>query len=383
MLVCISPNGGAQYSGTAPLRSIRVATVEGIASFNRDAPGAPWRRGDQLRPDLHVSALLFDPRSGLLFAGGHGSGGLWRSADDGKTWHRLTNGLTNQHIYSVQAQYIGDKTRLWVGAEPTSLYLSDDLGTTWTERDSLRRVPEHENWTFPSPPHIGHVKGVAWHNAKPNRIFVLVEQGGLYVSQDAGLTWRELKGYLIGDQKFYRDAHRICIRPSDPDQIYFATGDGLCRSEDGGETWNYLMTKEGRIGYPDAMFIDAHDERKIVIGGPKLGPELWSKIFHSQATVLVSPDGGATWIEKANGLNAPLKGNIEAMSMYSTATSVDYLAGTATGQLFLSEDGCESWACLADDLPPISKAGHFRWFLSEEERHAVEERMRRWSGAAA
>jgi photosystem II stability/assembly factor-like uncharacterized protein len=377
MLATLSPNGRTAYSGDGPLDEIKVATVEGIYTLRRESGTDSWAIVDRVHPEWPVGSLLYEPETGLLFAGVHGGGGLWRSADRGTNWVRIGSTVPS-HIYSIQCQYIGDRTRLWVGAEPASLFSSDDLGDTWTECETLKSVPEHENWTFPPPPHIGHVKGVAWHDSAPDTLFVLVEQGGLFKTTDAGQTFVELKGYLIGDQQFYRDSHRVLIAPGNPDLVYFATGDGLCRSIDGGNTWTYLLTKESRIGYPDAMFIDALDERKIVIGGPKSAPETWRQSQHAQATVLVSTDGGDTFVEQANGLDAPLKGNIEAMAMASWDGQVAYLAGTATGQLFLSEDGAASWSLLSDQLPPISKAGHYRWFLSESERHAIEARMRGW-----
>jgi photosystem II stability/assembly factor-like uncharacterized protein len=380
MTACLSPNGRTEYFGDGPLQTLKVGTIEGIYTFSRGSQAAPWCAVDRVHPEWPVSSLLLEPRSRLMFAGVHGGGGLWRSSDQGKTWNRIARDIPS-HIYSVQCQYIGQQARLWVGVEPASLYVSNDLGQTWTECATLKTMPEHENWTFPPPPHIAHVKGVAWHDSAPDTLFVLVEQGGLFKTTDAGRTFSELKGYLIGDQQFYRDSHRVCISRRDPQRVYFATGDGLCRSDDGGESWRYLLTKEGRIGYPDAMFIDALDERKIVLGGPKSAPRTWISSQNAAATVLVSTDGGDTWSEKAAGMNAPVKGNIEAMAMYAGQGHVTYVAGTATGQVFLSEDGCESWKCLADDLPPISKAGHYRWFLSEGERKVIEERMKAWKNA--
>jgi photosystem II stability/assembly factor-like uncharacterized protein len=268
-----------------------------------------------------------------------------------------------------------------VGVEPASLFVSEDLGESWTECSALRSMPDHEKWMFPPPPHIAHVKGVAWHDSAPDTLFVLVEQGGLFKTTDGGRTFAELKGYLAGDEQFYRDSHRVRISPSNPSLIYFATGDGLCRSTDGGDTWKYVMTKEGAIGYPDALFIDALDEDKIVMGGPKSAPRDWRSTQHAAATVMVSFDRGETWREMATGMNGPLKGNIEAMASYAWQGRVAYLAGTATGEVFLSEDGCESWSLATGDLPPISKAGHYRWFLSDAEREVIEERMRRWKSA--
>lgn len=377
MYACVSPNGKTTYEGDK-LDVIFAGTIGGIHKFVRAGEG--WKKEKVIRPDLHIAALALEPKSGLMFAGAHGGGGLWRSADKGETWERIGKDMP-AHVYAIQCQPRNGGVRVWVGVEPASLFFSDDLGNTWTERASLKSVPENENWTFPPPPHIAHVKQVAWHESAPDKIYVLVEQGGLFRSNDAGQTWTELKGYLIGDQEFYRDSHRLIVRPSNPDHLYFATGDGLCRSTDGGETWTYLMTKEGPIGYPDAMFLDPHDDRKIVIGGPSAAPALWRESRNAKGVVLVSADGGDSWTQKTKGLNAPLKGNIEAMACFATPEGAIYLAGTAIGQLFVSDDGCESWRTIAEDLPPVSKAGHYRWFLTDAERAAIEDRMRQWKNA--
>jgi hypothetical protein len=48
--------------------------------------------------------------------------------------------------------------------------------------------------------------------------------------------------------------------------------------------------------------------------------------------------------------------------------------GTAVGEVFASEDGGETFHLIAT-MPPISKAGHFRKFLSPEDRERVEREM--------
>lgn len=378
MLVCVSPNGGAETRSDEPARRLLVGTITGIAVFERDGEGSRWNLRTLVRRDLQVSALLYLPEQRLVLAGGHGAGGLWISRDLGESFSRIA--FPAAHIYSIQCQYRAGGPRLWVGTEPAALFYSDDLGATWTELASLRSVPEHENWTFPPPPHIGHVKGVSWCDADPDRLFVLVEQGGLFVTDNLGKDWRELKGYLIGDQKFYRDSHRLCINPENPDWMIFATGDGLCRSEDGGETWVYVMTRQGRIGYPDCLFIDPYDPDRIIVAGPQ---SEGAPRIHAKATVMLSRDRGDHFEDVGATMGAPLRGNIEAMAMYATPENALFFAGTATGELFVSYDRCESWECVCADLPPVSKAGHYRWYLTDEERAVIESEMQKWKQEAA
>ncbi|HVW70580.1 MAG TPA: hypothetical protein VHB68_16495, partial [Steroidobacteraceae bacterium] len=75
-------------------------------------------------------------------------------------------------------------------------------------------------------------------------------------------------------------------------------------------------------------------------------------------------------------------GNIEAMAHHHAGDYLAILAGTATGEVYLTENDGVSWSCIAKGLPPISKAGHYRWFLSDEERATVLDKMRTWKSQA-
>jgi len=75
-------------------------------------------------------------------------------------------------------------------------------------------------------------------------------------------------------------------------------------------------------------------------------------------------------------LPSPIVGNIEAMGLYHWSDRVMLVAGTATGEVFACEDAGGVWEQLATGLPPISKGGHYRWFLPPGERGRIEERMR-------
>src|SRR4051794_37583610 len=86
-MICLSPNGKTiSRSKAAPL-VLLVATADAVFEFRRERAGAPWTlHRDDILAGHHVSALLFEPRSGLLFAGLHFEGGVMVSADGGSTW---------------------------------------------------------------------------------------------------------------------------------------------------------------------------------------------------------------------------------------------------------------------------------------------------------
>jgi len=376
VIACLSCNGGTATAGETPATVLMVATIRGLHVLGRQGPGSPWSLQRQSLAELHVSSLLWEPVSGLLFAGAHGGGGLWVSADRGASWSPRMEGIEHKHVYTLAAQYRGGRTVLLAGTEPAAVYRSDDLGVTWRTLGSLTAVPGSDQWTFPPPPHIAHVKNIAFHPDEPETLYVCIEQGALLKSVDDGRTWFEEAGYASDDDFFSNDNHRVLIKPSNRDALYMCGGEGLYASSDGGRHWEHLTRRDDRVGYPDAMFIDPRHDDVLYMAGPRLPPRRWGESRLADPTVLRSRDSGRHWQEIREGLPSPIVGNIEAMGLYHWSDRVMLVAGTATGEVFACEEAGGVWEQLATGLPPISKGGHYRWFLPPGERGRIEERMR-------
>ena len=138
----------------------------------------------------------------------------------------------------------------------------------------------------------------------------------------------------------------------------------------------HTTTRTFTIGYPYAGFIDPRNEDILYMGGPQNAPLVWGAQRSANSTFMCSLDGGTTWTERRNGLPTTIVGNIEAMGMHHNGESLMLTAGTATGEVFVSDDAGETWSTAASGLPPISKGGHYRWFLAAAQRASVEEAMR-------
>jgi photosystem II stability/assembly factor-like uncharacterized protein len=375
-IAILSCNGGTVTHGTGPAEILKVATIEGLVTLRRRGPG-DWVNEGAVLTDIHVSAVLWEPRAGLLFAGGHLDGGLWVSTAQGGTWSPCMDGIKHDNIYSIAAQHRGAETVLFVGTEPAELYRSDDLGRSWHELSSMRSVPNTHLWNFPPPPHIAHCKNVSWHPANLTTYYVCVEQGALLRTEDDGASWIELEGYEdVAKDKFRHDVHRVLITPSNPNQLLLVTGEGCYISTDAGDHFEKVTDRFYRIAYPDASFIDPRNESVIYMGGPNDSPVGWGADRCAYATVMRSTDGGRSWTEHNRGMPDPIRGNIEAMGLYHYGDQVTLFAGTATGEVYVSEDAGENWVCAAAGLPPISKAQHYRWFLSPEEKLVIETKMK-------
>ncbi len=370
----LSPNGQDTSFGDGPATRLLVGTLEGVATLGRDAPDAPWALLGRSLADRHVGALVHEPLSGKLFAGAHADGGLWVSDDgEGAGWRPLTAGLDRPHVYSLAVRQTGDRVTLFLGTSPAGLYRSDDLGESWTEVTSIFDVPDTDKWTFPPPPHIPHVKNIVFHPGRPETIYVLVEQGALLRSTDDGASWSELSSYSDPDELAYRDVHRLRINPASPENFYLATGEGLYRSDDGAASWQHLMQRGDRMGYPDFLYLDPDDRDTIYMGGSYRNPRVWYETGKAESCVLRSTDRGASWLELDHGLPKPVVGAFEAMTMHRWGGGMMMAVGTATGQVYATEDKGASWDCIADDVTPVSKDDHHLPFLSPEERQRVME----------
>jgi photosystem II stability/assembly factor-like uncharacterized protein len=374
MFVCLSPNGRSTSRSDEPALSMLVGTVKGVYHLERVSPASRWEIAGRSLNGLHISSLLHETKSNTVFAGAHNNGGLFASTDGGKTWEERTNGLSSMHVYSLAAQQRGDQVVLYAGTEPAALHRSYDLGQTWHELSSMTDVPNTEKWTFPPPPHIAHVKNVIFDPRDASVIYVAVEQGALLKSTDAGESWRELEAYSKDEDSQYKDIHRLALGRNNPDILYMTTGIGLYKSTDAGESWDHLTDTEAPVGYPDPLFVDPNDDRTVFIAGGRTGPAGWRTGF-SHATVLRSRDGGQTWDNVRDGIPEPVRGNFEAMSMHESPDGLSFFIGTATGEVFCSEDQGDSWQLIIKGIPAFSKSGHYRHFLPDEEKRVVEAAM--------
>ena len=208
MTIALSHGGTTIYSSRSPSNEVLVGTREGVVTIARENSDAEWQVTHRAIPDKHISAMITEPESGLMFAGAfHGS--VQMSADGGKSWEPRGNGMTQDNVYSLAARHVDGQVRLFAGTEPAHLFVSDDLGVNWSEMPSLRSVPSVPKWNFPAPPHIGHVKHINFDPENPATIYASVEVGGLFRSTDAGEHWEEFPS-------LYEDVHRLMIHPSNP-----------------------------------------------------------------------------------------------------------------------------------------------------------------------
>lgn len=352
MPICLSHSGKTIFSANEPASEMLVGTVNGILFLRRKALEEPWDIVKGALKGKHVVAITIEPRSGTIIASMH-DGGIRSSNDGGKTWNDRSKGIAFENVYCLAYSDAGGRGRLYAGTEPAHLYVSENLGENWEEVVSLLSVPSSPKWTFPVPPHLGHVKDISPHPTDPNTIYVCVEQGGVFRTRDGGKTWKELHHTLKND-----DCHRLVIVPSDPNKMFLPTGYGFYWSTDGGDSWENIGQRVRRLEYPDALVINPDNQDLVFMSGASASPHSWLTSHSADPKIARSRDQGLTWEIVDHGMPEHMNASFEAMTLEAWDGRCAIYAGNTDGKIYSTFDEGGSWHVQAEGLPPISKTIH-------------------------
>ncbi len=95
-----------------------------------------------------MQCLAVDPRdSEVLYAGSRGDG-VWKSTSRGSDWARLE--FSEPDVFSLAVSPADGA--LYVGTEPSKLFVSRDDGQSWRELTALQDIPSRPTWSFPPRP---------------------------------------------------------------------------------------------------------------------------------------------------------------------------------------------------------------------------------------
>ena len=150
---------------------------------------------------------------------GPGSG-IYKSSDGGSNWQQLTRGLPMSGVGRIGLAIApSNRARIYaiVDAKEGGLFRSDDSGVTWSKTSSDSRI-----W------------GRGWYFGKvvvdpKNADLVYISNTGVYRSRDGGRTFGEpFKGSPGGD-----DYHQLWIYPDDGNRMILGGDQGAVISVDG------------------------------------------------------------------------------------------------------------------------------------------------------
>ena len=255
--------------------------------------------------------LAVDPANAAHYFIAAASGGVWKTLNNGTTWTPI---FDNEGSYSIGALALDPKNPavLWVGTG---------------EANSQRSVSYGD---------------------------------GIYRTEDAGRTWRNL------GLKTSEHIARIAIDPRDSRTVYVAAqgplwsagGDrGLFKTTDAGRTWNKVLSVSENTGVTDVA-IDPRNPDTLIAASYQRRRHTWTLIDGGpESAIYRSTDAGATWSKVTSGLPAEDLGRItfapspkDSSLVYASVEAANKKSG-----IFRSNDFGASWELRS----PIEFAGMY------------------------
>ncbi len=219
-------------------------------------------------------------------------------------------------------------------------------------------------WRMIGPFRGGRTVAAAGIADQPNVFIVAVNNGGVWKTTDAGRVWTP-----IFDDQPTGSIGALAIAPSDPNIIYvgsgeglqrpdLSVGDGMYKSNDGGETWRQIGLRDGQ--QISAMTVDPRDPQRVFVAvlGHPYGP-------NPERGVYLTENGGDTW-KKVLGPDEntgatdvefdPKNPNIVYAVLWQARQGPwenAQFSGPNSG-LFKSMDGGKTWKPQSKGLPAFS-----------------------------
>src|SRR5438874_455639 len=309
------------YAGSGEgLQRPDLSVGDGI--YKSTDAGETWQHLG-LRDGQQVPAIIVDPKDpNRVFAAvlGHPYGpnterGVYRSTDGGQNWQRVLYKDPNTGAMDLAFDPRNPQTIyavLWAARRPpwsvgnsyngpgSGLFKSTDGGNSWLQL--TKGVPTFEQG-------LGRI-GLGVSPSDPNRVYAMVdakpEFGGVFRSDDAGMSWRRVNN----ESRIWgrgSDFAEVKVDPRNPDIIYVANTSSY-RSTDAGQNFTAIKGAPGGDDY-HRIWINPENSNIILIAADQ------------GATITVN--GGQTW---SSWYNQP------TAQMYHVVTDAHFPYWVCSGQ---------------------------------------------------
>ena len=207
----------------------------------------------------------------------------------------------------------------------------------------------------------------------PMTYYVGAASGGVWKTKDGGLNW-----FPVFDDQEVHSIGAVAVAPSNPMVVYVGTGessirsnvsigDGVYKSEDGGETWkNIGLKNSGRIS---RIIVHPNDPDKVYVGalGHAYSPQKERGVYMTQ-------DGGKSWrqtlfVDENTGISDMVMDTDNPLVLFAGAWHLELktwqrISGGPGSGIFKSTDGGITWNRLRGNGLPTKDVGKIAFSMT-------------------
>ena len=260
--------------------------------------------------------------------------------------HRTSSDSRAPDSPDLAAAYFADQRRSENGTVPEDAALkSYELAKVYREQAKGARKPAAITWSWIGPGNIGgRMRSIIIDPAVPDRIFVGGVSGGIWRSENGGVTWTP----VADEMSNLAVTCMVGMFITEPDTLFAGTGEGgffkqktntknspipgagIFRSIDGGTTWTHL----GKTSGPNWT----------IVSDLALSPDETVLLAATGSGIYRSTDRGENWTRTYSGKTVL---DVE----FTSDSSQIVVAGRSDGGAAYSSDNGLTWAT-AIGFPP-------------------------------
>jgi photosystem II stability/assembly factor-like uncharacterized protein len=345
-----------------------VATRKGLLDF--ELRQGQWTLARKAFLGQPVSAVLRDPDKGWIYAAlnlGHFGVKLHRSQDDGDTWEEIScptyagvEAGEQEKKRSLQLIWVLERDRqgnLWAGTIPGGLFKSTDGGQSWQINENLWNNPLRQEW-FGGGYDAAGIHSICVDPRRDGYMALAVSCGGVWLSDDYGDTWRHATRGMIADymppeqadNPATQDPHRLVQCHEEPDHFWVQHHNGIFYSSDRCANWQRVHAQPSAFGF--AVAVHPHEPGTAwFVPGAK---DEFRYPVDCRLLVNRTRDAGKTFTALTRGL--PQDESFDLVYRHGLdvdETGTGLVMASTTGNLWVSDNGGDSWTCLSHHLPPV------------------------------
>jgi photosystem II stability/assembly factor-like uncharacterized protein len=348
------------------MTEVLVGTKKGLFVLEGE-PGGEFEVKARAFAGQPVEYAMREPRTRRLLAGVSNpfyGPKIWHAEDPAGEWEQ-TEGVALpeggdkalERIWTIVAGEADDT--VYAGGDPGVLFESRDGGLHWELNRALWEHPTRPQWQ----PGGG---GLCLHSiapwpGEPERLALGLSAVGIWLTEDGGRTWAHgnqglRPRYLPDDAP--ADTLALCVHhveraPRCPERLFLQFHGGVYRSDDAGESWKDIGAGlPSDFGFP--LAVDPADPDSafvipLVADMDRVTPDGRVRVYETR-------DGGESWTPRGDGLpseHAYLTVLRQAFDRAGEGEDLELYFGATSGDVFGSADAGASWFSVAAHLPPV------------------------------